>query len=309
MIIGNSDYESDLTIWYQIVIDDSNDTIVISDQTLTSAQVTLDHGAYFVSSGDTGHADYSFLLDHIETKLDAAVSGGGGSHTYSFSLATPADSSDYTNGGVSLSTSDSSDFTLEFSDGDFSCHDGIFGYLFLGTGVGFDQSSTSGTYTGLYTQYGRWQAPPDHYPHDQRDAPKEIVSTSGGTSATEGRLYIARQLQRRMMWRALPAAVVHGQRALDATLAGQASLDTGDTNNGLKQVYRWQAYDMVLAQGAPSTNPDAFEADKREIVKFPTNTNFNDLPQDLSGKEQYDIEWLWEVVDRVDNTAYNSHLG
>lgn len=311
MTQGNSNYEADLTVWWQYEITTANDTLVITDETLTSEQVSIPTGVYLVAddnSSEPSEVDaFSYLLDEIESQLSTTLTNNGSGHTYSFEVADPTGSSDYTNGGVKLVRSDSTDFTLDFSDSNFTLHKGIFGYP---DHLSVDQSSSSGVYTGETTQWGRWQAPPDHYAHDLSLDETPHTLSSGGNQQTRGTLEGVPKFSRRFNWFNLPAAVVKSYRARDATLASNASLNQDDIHNAFQDAYAASARRCVITYGVDAgPNIDPWAETIHEVAYMPSNQPFSSFWQYLEGEERYTLEMMMEIIYQSDAAIIDPYLG
>lgn len=313
MTIGNSQYAADLTVWFQYEISTANNVLVLTDTVLTDEEISLDAGLYLVATDESTEPSavdaFSYLLTHIETKINAAVSDNGGSYTYSFGVATPSESTAYGAGaGVELSTSDGSDFTLEFGDSAFTAHKGIFGYY---DHLSVAQSSTSGTFTGQGTQWGRWQAPPNHYPHDLRLDLETVTYSTGGSPQTRGTLQAPETRCRRFDWFHLPAGCVRAYSARDAALAASASLAQDDINNALQDAHAASGARAVIAYGKPSTAIDPWEVSEHEVVYLPTGMRMSAAVGDTAGAsgERYDVEAEVDIVWQSVAAIIDPYLG
>jgi len=222
-------------LYFPVVIE-SNTTFVVTEDPAGTPSVitaTLAAGTYYTCPINVtiGSTNYTSIYPAIATALTTA----GAANSYTFTWATPTDSSAILYGGIQMQrSSGSAEYELTFSNGSFDLDAGYFG--FDGT---TDPVSASGNLTSEITTLGDWSS-----------------YTLAGSTASDKRSFQRRELYesssrpsdlyqvawdtgtyRRFVYEYVPAMHVHEGRTGDAGYAATAQLDESDGNNAFETLW------------------------------------------------------------------------
>lgn len=288
---GNGRYNA-TRLYRSFEIDGTNKRLTLYDPDAgaPSAFVEIDvieRAAYYNHGDDAldGTRGYAFL-QALEDAINAAVSA-----TYTITANTPG-GSELTDSGITITRSPADQFAIRWATTTIDPR--LLGFT---EDVTDDlPSDTNGVLDSPLSIYAVWQSP--HSAMDLRDGRTKTIYESSERSPSPRRIGFSGPRTRRMSFYSVEGGHLRENGAINATVATQAGLPTGDVHNALQE-FLWQGGlddELLAVYSGPGLD---VPADEYEAVRFaPASAleNLIDEFDDVSGKEQASFEFRLELT-------------
>jgi len=305
--MGNS-YTGPDRFYYPIRVTTKNNRFVFKEESKTVVDdLILDIGLYWMHRDSQIDSEYPSFYLAIENLLNTNGTLAG---TYQFQIHTP--SGGLTNSSVSLVQTDdpnNDSITLKFNDGDWTMNRGWFGFPVNESSEPNGADRIDGTASIL----GAWQSPKTAA-YKTRNRSSDVIRSNPGPNAVSNK-WIPDTETRMFRYHEVATGHIYKYRAQDSTLATEAGLPTGDTNN---------AFEHLLSGMQISDTINIYNEGDSGNALVPTDGTFDGLVEACSvdqstqkgltdiitGEQQYGGQYYdlnWEMLIERDNVGFSGY--